>query len=87
MGADEVTWRRAWQSKRGLIRLGEHADGRWLVWRSTGKHREFWDERAACEYLQKAMSRSRWEEVTTAGTSHRPDGAVVFSSDRVAQPD
>lgn len=61
---EQVTWQRVWQSGRHTIRLGEFPDGRWLVWRSTGQLREYWDERSACEQVQKAMGRRAWIEAT-----------------------
>lgn len=67
MGSDGVVWWRAWQSGRHTIRLGERPDGRWLAWHSRGDRTvDCWDERAACDQIQRWMGRAAWTELAGA---------------------
>jgi hypothetical protein len=63
---DGVTWLRAWTSARATVRLGECVDGRWVAWHSKRGPTWFYDERGACDRLDRVMARGGWRELFEA---------------------
>ena len=59
-----VVWRRVWQSGAVTVRLGETTDRRWIAWHSgRGLPYAYWDERNACEQVDRWVARGVWREL------------------------